>query len=229
MALTIDHLSIDHVVHVIEAFTDARGAAHQVGEHGLIRVLAFDSRSGEISLTWERDGRHETMVFLLASRTGPGNGRMRQYFEVGDYVAAAIEGRRLIPGFGYAPLAPVLPAVGERMIESFERYDEGIERVWALAARLRFDEAQAQLTAIVDAPDRRGEPNRRAAVDLCASARLHAFDTDLTVYQWLRECGLVQWYVWGAGASSGGDGRWRATEIRAAERAFADLERKLGR
>ena len=112
MALTIDHLSIDHVVHVIEAFTDARGAAHQVGEHGLIRVLAFDSRSGEISLTWERDGRQETMVFLLASRTGPGNGRMRQYFEVGDYVAAAIEGRRLIPGFGYAPSATTRASSG---------------------------------------------------------------------------------------------------------------------
>ena len=51
----------------------------------------------------------------------------------------------------------------------------------------------------------------------------------LTVYCWMRESGLGQWYAWGAGATSDGDSRWRATEIHAAERAFADLDRKLGR
>ena len=81
MATTIDHLSVDHIVHVTQAFTDARGVAHTVGEQGLITGLAYNNATNEMTITWARDGRSESMVFLATVRTGPGIGRMKQYFE----------------------------------------------------------------------------------------------------------------------------------------------------
>ena len=229
MATTIDHLSVDHVIHVLQDFTDANGVAHKTGEQGLITALWFSMVSDDITITWTREGKSETMLFNLRHTTGPGTGRMKQYFEKGEYVPAPIEGKRLIPGVGYVPLAPTLPELTDELITTDARFDEGLERVWALAGRLRFDEAGAQLDAIVNAPDRRGDNNERAAGSICAAALLHAFDDDLTVHHWLRNRGIGLWYSWGSGATSGGEGTVRAVEIRAAERAFTDLDRKLGR
>ena len=48
MAMTIDHRRVDHIVHVLQGFTDARGVAHQVGERGLIVDLAYNKIRSEI-------------------------------------------------------------------------------------------------------------------------------------------------------------------------------------
>lgn len=229
MATTIDHLSVDHVIHVTQPFVDARGVAHDVGESGLIRALGFDQRSNEITIRWERDGAQETMFFLASNRNGPGIGRMKQYFEIGEYVPPEIEGKRLIPGVGYVPIAQPLPPLTDDVIRTDARYDDAIDRVWALAGRQRFDEAHEQLAAILSASDRNDPNNDHIAESICRLARNHAFDADLTVYRWPRERGIELWYSWGAQATSGGDGSYRATKIRAAEHEFIELDRKLGR
>jgi hypothetical protein len=154
---------------------------------------------------------------------------MKQFFEMGEYVPAPIPGKRLIPGIGYVPDTPPLPELTDALITTADRFDDGMTRVWALAARLDFEGAEAQLLAIVEAPDRGGPLEREAAERLCGYALQHAHDDDLTVHAWLRERGISLWYAFGAQATSGGEGAERATYIRAAERRFQELDKKLNR
>jgi len=226
MATTIDHLSADHMVRVLQDFVDARGVHHRAGEEGRIIALGFDMRTNDISIEWLRDGKSETMVFDLRERSGPGNGRMRQYFELGEYVNPGREGMRFVPNYGYVPIAPPeLPMVTGKVITTDARYDDAIERVWALAGRKRFDEAEEQIRAIAYATDRRGDNSDRLAGSVCGLAVSHAFDADPAVYEWLRDRGISLWYAWGSGATSGGEGTERGREIRKVEKAFKDLER----
>ena len=229
MAMTIDHLSVDHVVHVIREFADARGVAHETGEEGLITSLTFNQATGEIGIAWTRAEATETMYFLASQRDGPGIGRMKQYFDVGAYVPAPVEGKRLILGIGYVPLAPTLPPLTPTLITTDARFGDAMDRVWALAGAAKFAEAEEQLDAIVHATDRRGDNCERAARALCARAKLHAFDEDRTTHHWLREHGMQLWYSWGSQATSGGEGTERAHHIRAAERDLLELDRTLGR
>lgn len=214
---------------VIAGFTDARGVSHAAGERGVIKDMGYDWGKGEISVTWERDGQTETMYFLDSNRSGPGNGRMKQFFEVGEYVTPQIDGKKFIPFVGYVPQKVELPEITPTLITSDSQFDDALTRVWALAGNKRFEEAEAQVRAIVYADDRAWENTDRAAGVLCSYALRHAFDDDLTVYKWLRERGISLWYAWGSGATSGGEGTARAVDIRAAERAFEELEKKLGR
>ena len=69
--MTVDHLSVDHIVHVIHKFTDARGVAHGLGEEGLSTALAFNHASREIALARKRGETTETIYFLLVSRQVP--------------------------------------------------------------------------------------------------------------------------------------------------------------
>lgn len=229
MATTVDHLSRDHSMTVLTAFSDARGVAHSVGEKGVIKDMGYDWGKSEISITWERDGKSETMYFLDSNRAGPGNGRMKRFFELGEYVTPHIEGKKFVPFVGHVPLKVELPEVTASLITSDAQFDDAMTRIWALAGNRRFEEAEAQVRAIVHAEDRQWDNTDRAAGMLCSYALKHAFDDDLTVYQWLRERGISLWYAWGSGATSGGEGMARSVDIRAAERAFADLEKKLGR
>lgn len=227
MATTIDHLSVEHVIHVIQAFTDARGVSHEVGESGLITAIDADMRTTNVTITWKRGDKTEKIVIDLKNRAGPTLGRMKEFFELGEYQPAPPEGKRFVPHFGYVPLAPTIPEVGRSLITTDDRFSEAMERVWALAARQRFDEAEQQLMAIVNAEDARGYNDQRAAESLCACAKLHAFDEDRTVYTWLRDRGINLWYAWGSGATSGGEGMARSVDIRAAENDFKEIERKL--
>ena len=228
MGTTVDHLSVDHIITVIAPFTDEQGVAHNVGETGVITAIGASLLSHEITIDWTRHGQSERMLFWIKSKTGPGIGRMKQFFEKGEYVQPKIEGRRFIPGYGYAPLAPTPPEVRDGLIKTDSKFSDAMARVWALAVRSRFDEASEQLEAIVWATDRCGDNAERVAEDLCATAKLYAFDEDLTVYRWLRDQGISMWYSWGSGATSGGEGTERARHIRAAEQMFKDLELKLG-
>lgn len=229
MATTIDHLSVEYMIHVLQDFTDANGVEHKVGESGLITNLEFSQISHEIYITWLRDGNSETMMFRLTDKTGPGSGRMKQYFEKGDYMPAPPEGKKFVPNFGFVPIVPTLPEPTSKLIKNSDQLEDALDRVWALAGRNRFDEADEQLQTILNAPDRRGDNAQRAAEVLCGAAKLHIFDDDPTVYRWLREKGIGLWYAWGSGATSGGEGAARATEIRKAEKDFAEIDKKLGR
>ena len=88
MATTIDHLRVDHRITVLRDFTDGAGVAVSAGERGIVRALSFDQRSMEIRMGIERPAGRLDLVFPLAAQIGPGNGRMRDYFELGAEVPA---------------------------------------------------------------------------------------------------------------------------------------------
>lgn len=226
MAVTIDHLKEHHEIRVTREFVDHQGVLHPIGESGVIQRLGFDWGSQSVVIEWIRGGTAETMRFPLANSSGPGNGRMQDYFEIGDYVDPAgpekLSGDRKVA----TRPSPQLPDVVASPIQTHTRYDEAIERIWALAGRRRFAEAEEQLQAILNAPDRVGDNACLAAESLCALALAHGYDEDQSVHRWLRERGISLWYAWGSGATSGGEGAARALEIRAAEAKFAALDQQ---
>lgn len=95
MATTIDHLRVDHRITVLQDFIDARGVRMQTGETGILRKIEWDQIRMEIHLQIERPGGIIHLVFALAAKTGPRNGRMRDYFEMGEDVTPP----RIIPAF----------------------------------------------------------------------------------------------------------------------------------
>jgi hypothetical protein len=88
MAATIDHLRVDHHVVVHTGFTDARGISHRPDDHGVIRSMGLDSAQMELWIEWEVNGTRERLHFALQATSGPGNGRMRDYFTLGSEVAS---------------------------------------------------------------------------------------------------------------------------------------------
>lgn len=188
--------------------------------------MDLDLKAGEIVIDWEVPGGVETLRFALAARTGPGNGRMKAYFALGDCVDAPRPGKTFVSHRGYvSTAAPVLPEVTGEQIATQARFDEAIAQVHALAGRKRLEEAERQLQALVSSPDRNPGTTPRAAEAVCALALAHAFQEDGTVYAWLRDRGISLWYAWGSSASSGGEGASRAHEIHAAEERFAAIDR----
>lgn len=95
MALTIDHLRADHRVTILSDFTDAAGITLRAGEAGILRGLSWDQLRMEIHIEIERVSGKVNLVFPLAAKTGPRNGHMREYFEVGADVSTL----RIIPAF----------------------------------------------------------------------------------------------------------------------------------
>lgn len=83
--MTIDHLRVDHRITVIAAFTDAVGTIMRAGESGVIRNMTWDQLRDEIHIEIERDAGRVQLTFSLKTKTGPRNGHMREFFEVGDY------------------------------------------------------------------------------------------------------------------------------------------------
>ena len=99
MAATIDHLRVDHVVRVLQDFTDARGHTHSAGTSATIRAMGLDTTHMELWIEWEHHGTRERLHFALSATSGPRNGRMREYFELGE------------PDDANRPSAKVTPAV----------------------------------------------------------------------------------------------------------------------
>lgn len=95
MATTIDHLRVDHRITVIRDFVDARGTMMHVGDTGVLTRLEWDQIRMQIIFEITRDSGKVKLVFELAAKTGPRNGRMRDYFEVGEDVTPP----RVIPAF----------------------------------------------------------------------------------------------------------------------------------
>lgn len=84
MACTIDHLRVDHRVTVIRDFSDLVGVKVRAGETGVLRGLGADLARMEIWIELERDGVRDRLRFALRATDGPRNGRMKEYFEMGD-------------------------------------------------------------------------------------------------------------------------------------------------
>jgi hypothetical protein len=226
MGCVIDHLQVDHRVTVIQDFTDVRGIRRKAGESAILRSMDLDWLRQEIVIVWERDGVKETLTFALAAKEGPRNGRMRDYFSVGERVPLfedTIEGRRQAEAKTWQ-----VPEVVEEPVTDTGRYGDAVDRVWALAARRRFEEAETQVKLILSAPDPCDGRLQSLAGDMVGMAVAHARDADSTVYDWAREKAVHLWYAWGSGATSGGEGTVRRQEIRAAEERLArcDAERR---
>jgi hypothetical protein len=221
MGTVIDHLMSGYRITVIKAFTDARGVAHVPGEFGVIRQMGLEWPE-EIWIEWEQDGANERMLFRLDAREGPRSGAMREFFERGDYVpqprpAVESSSRR----------EPELPKdVPPGLISDPSRYEEAVERVAALAAHRRFEEAEKQILQITGWPSEFGWRCKEMAQYLTGMAAAHVEAADPTVYVWLRGWAVHAWYMWGSGATSGGEGAAYAVEIRAGEKILADLDKR---
>ena len=213
MGCLVDHLSSDYLVRVTSRFRDARGRDHEAGERGVIRRIYLDhAAGGEIVIEWERSGdrdARETMYFRLDAREGPRSGAMKEYFEVVEYSPGPRSPRP-------APQPPQPPPDGG------DPSSASTANVWALAARGRFEEARAELLAILG---NRRDP-QSLAEEIGAAAEAHAFDANSAVYDWLKEWSINLWYQWGSGATSGGEGTERRGVMDVAERRFEELERQ---
>ncbi|MES2625409.1 MAG: hypothetical protein V4628_09030 [Pseudomonadota bacterium] len=89
MTTTIDNLRVDHQVTILRDFTDAAGVSLCAGESAIVRRLSFDQIRLEIHIELESNaGKAVQKIALLFSATaqsGPRNGHMREYFELGNY------------------------------------------------------------------------------------------------------------------------------------------------
>lgn len=95
MATTIDHLRVDHRITVLRDFMDAKGTLMRAGDCGVLTKIDWDQIRMEIVLEIKRDSGKVKLVFELSAKTGPRNGRMRDYFEIGEDVTPP----RVIPAF----------------------------------------------------------------------------------------------------------------------------------
>lgn len=216
MGCTIDHLQSDHRVRVLQDFRDARGAQHRTGETAIIRRMDLDWDRNELFIEWEReDGAKETLFFSQAAKEGPRNGHMREFFEkeervpLPEYTLQGRARRRTLE------LRQAIPVLIEEPVTDPSRYADAVGRIWALAARRRFVEAEQQVRVVLSHPA--ADRLEQLAGDLVAMATAHTLDEDGTVYDWLRERAISLWYAWGSRATSGGEGAVMSVRIRAAE------------
>lgn len=123
MGTTIDNLESHFRYTVIRGFTDARGVKVPFEATGVIRKIDLKRpEMTEIYIDWERDGPGgektlERLTFVLADKEGPGNGRMKQYFEKGELVMPPREPKQAKAEPPAAEPSPEKPA------GSFDRLD----------------------------------------------------------------------------------------------------------
>src|SRR5688572_6859850 len=87
MATTIDHLRVDHRVTILRDFTDMTGLTLHAGDCGVLRKQSFDQIRNEILIEIEREKGDVALRFPLKTPSGPRIGHMKEFFELGDYVA----------------------------------------------------------------------------------------------------------------------------------------------
>lgn len=120
---------------VIREFRDHHGVECHTGQAGIIRRLGVNWPLGEISLDWESEDRTASLVFSLASKQGPGNGRMRDYFEVlGDAAPLPVEPETVphaVAAPGEEPVDAGTPAWwrGAQELESAGKIQEAEARI----------------------------------------------------------------------------------------------------
>ena len=168
---------------VLQDFTDARGVKHHVGERAIIRRMELDWPKQEFRIEWEREGAKETLYFSGSAKTGPRNGKMREYFAIGEY--APIPREKPLKRRRGQPVE--VPQLVEALVTDTTRYAEALKRVWALAAKKRFGEADEQCRLITAAPDPYDGRLEQLAGDRVAIALAHAAEIDSAVYDWARK------------------------------------------
>jgi hypothetical protein len=220
MGCVIDHLQANHRILVLQDFRDARGTRHRKDDTGIIRIMDLDWARQEIVIEWERDGEAEKMFFALDAKDGPRNGRMRDFFAMEERVPLP----KPLPSGAlndHAPASP--PIVGEPIFDPAQSAG-AMDRIAALCARGRLDEAERQIRLILDQPDPYGGRLQELAEHMVDIAVAHAQDADRTVFDWVQRRAETLWYAWGSGATSGGEGAARLVYIEAAEKRLADCQ-----
>lgn len=128
MGMTIDNLRVDHRVTVLRDFTDGAGNGLSAGDTGILRVLSWDQHRMEIHIGIERPSGLVDFVFPLAAKTGPRNGHMQTYFELGEDVSTP-------------RAAPVVRSPAERKTpvveESVTSAENGLDRQGAVEEEMR--------------------------------------------------------------------------------------------
>jgi hypothetical protein len=217
MGLVIDHLQSDHRVRVLRDFYDTRGHRHVTGDIGVIRRMDLDWPSQEIVIDWERNGKDERLIFSADAKEGPRSGAMRDYFAMEERVPRfedSLEGRRQIKLAELKRDTPETPAEPVRQVAN---YSAAVTRIWALAARRKFTEADEQISLVLTAPDRNRNTLEDLATDLVGLAERYEPSDQEEIYRWLRERAIRLWYAWGSQATSGGEGTVMAEQIRKME------------
>jgi hypothetical protein len=142
---------------------------------------------------------------------------MREYFEMEErepLFRDTREGRRQGK---IAELQRAVPELTEAAVTEAARYPEAVARIWALAARRNFTEAQNQVRLVLAAPDRDRDTLENLAGDLVELAVLYASSNEPDIYDWLRTRAIDLWYAWGSQATSGGEGAVMEGRIREME------------
>lgn len=145
MATTIDHLRVDHRITVIREFEDAKGKRMYVGDTGVLTDMDWDQVQREIYLEIKCAVKKVRLVFSLTSKTGPGNGRMRDYFEIGEDVTQP----RIIPAFHD-------PSKRQMIIPPPEKKSAPMNKTaWARAAQCtdgpdRLEEVEKEMLAAIN-------------------------------------------------------------------------------
>ena len=80
---------------MLRDFTDAAGITLRAGESGVICGLSLDQIRMEIHIEIERASGKVALRFPLKAPTGPRNGHMKEFFELGEDVSSP----RIIPAF----------------------------------------------------------------------------------------------------------------------------------
>jgi hypothetical protein len=110
MGLTIDHLRVDHRVTVRVGFHDLTGHTMHAGDTGVIRGLHLDPRQMNVHVGIQGPSGAVNLVFALNAQTGPRNGHMREYFDVGEDLGEP----RIIPAFqDLSPRKMIVPSQEE--------------------------------------------------------------------------------------------------------------------
>ena len=113
--MTIDNLRTDHRVTVLHDFVDAKGVRMRSGETGILLGLSLDQLRMEIHIVIERATGKVDLVFPLRAQTGPRNGHMNEYFEMGD----AVETASVSVTTPVAPSPPIEPERTQAFLRSY--------------------------------------------------------------------------------------------------------------
>ncbi len=213
MATTIDHLRVDHRITVTRDFVDARGTMMHVGDTGVLTRLEWDQVRMLIILEITRDSGKVKLVFDLAAKTGPRNGRMRDYFEVGEDVTTP----RVIPAFrDKSKRQMIIPSAKEKplSVNPAENVPPPAKRLGPMNSK-----AWARAAQSTDGPDRLEavEMEMLAAIDHIGVAgsiaeiyaeRMRAFQRAGNEPRAIAALKLaMQWmYSYASSATSGGEG-----------------------
>lgn len=206
MGTVVDHLRPPCAVTVRRAFRDRAGQAHEVGERWLLRALRFEVATMSLAFDIERDGRASVFEIDLRDPQAPQNGRMREWFEVGE--APPSTGPRQVRPRSLHSGGKADPSLSDFMTAE-------IAEVAALAASGDLAAAEAALQAAHRLPCFAGEAlqNLAQALEGAAAAVL---PRNRAAAEWLYDRGIDCWYGWGSMATSGGDGAARLPSIKAA-------------